>query len=119
MLSASREPLEVLAPLSLTNSARRICTEPSNLSEFVCFFEHMHFGGDRICLAPGFGFRDLRPGDWNDVISSIEWCRWEVSIFQHINFTGDEFLQPAGCDTPFLEAFRWNDIASSAANWGP
>ena len=120
MLSAahgSHRSLDILASLPL-GDARALCTNPSNLSEFACFFEHMHFGGDRICLGPRLGFPDLTQGGWNDVISSVDWCRWEISLFEHIHFQGNELLIASGCDAPYLAALGWNDRASSAVNWG-
>jgi hypothetical protein len=118
MLAASREAPEVLAGLELTD-ARSVCTtNPDSLGEFAFYFEHMHFGGDSISDQPGWGFASLVIGDWNDTISSVDWCRWDVSLFQHSNFEGDELFLRAGCDTPYLEAFRWNDTASSTVNWG-
>jgi hypothetical protein len=118
MLAASRRSQEVLASLSLT-TARTVCTsDPDSLGEFAGFFEHMHFGGDGIWLGPARGFPDLTQGDWNDVISSVDWCRWDVELFEHVQFSGDTLYLWAGCDTPYLEAFGWNDRASSAINWG-
>jgi hypothetical protein len=118
MLAASRQSQEVLASLSLTN-ARTVCTtNPDSLGEFAGFFEHMHFGGDSIWLGPSRAFPDLTQGGWNDVISSVDWCRWDVELFEHIHYGGSTLYLWAGCDTPYLEAFGWNDRASSAVNWG-
>jgi hypothetical protein len=119
MLAASRQAsYEALASLSLTSARTTCTTNPDSLGEFAGFFEHMHFGGDSIWLGPARGFPDLTQGDWNDVISSVDWCRWDVELFEHVQFGGNSLYLAAGCDAPYLEAFGWNDRTSSAINWG-
>jgi hypothetical protein len=118
MLAATRQARPP-SPAVVPTTARTVCTtNPDSLGEFAGFFEHMHFGGDSIWLGPARGFPDLTQGDWNDIISSVDWCRWDVEIFEHIHYGGSSLYLAAGCNTPYLEAFGWNDRVSSAINWG-
>ncbi len=104
---------------------------PDSLPEQVCFFEHINEDGDVKCLPPRRAYSDLtRVGrskflwwytnDWNDVISSVSACRWDVSLFEHINYGGSQLYLPArlGRNTPNLVELGWNDRASSIVNWG-
>ena len=107
-----------------------ICQQPpDNLPEQACFFEHTNEGGDVICLPPARAYPDLtRVGrnkvfwwyttDWNDVVSSVSWCRWDVSLYEHINYGGSALYLTAGCNTPNLVELGWNDRASAIVNWG-
>lgn len=91
--------------------------------ETRCFFEHIGEGGDVECLAPARAYPNLlqvgrvKVGwwcttDWNDVISSVSWCRWDVTLYEHINYGGSQLFLPAGCNTPNLVELGWNDRAS-------
>lgn len=108
----------------------QICQQPpDSLPEQACFFEHIGEGGDVVCLPPAQAYHDLTlvgrtkvlwwyTTDWNDVISSVSWSRWDVSLFEHINYGGSELWLPAGCNTPNLVELGWNDRASAIVNWG-
>ncbi len=111
------------------SSARgeHICQSPPDaLPEQACFFEHVNEEGDIICLPPNRAYADLTrvsrgflgTGDWNDFISSVSWCRWDVSLFEHIHYGGSQLWLRAGCTTPNLVELGWNDRASAIVNWG-
>ncbi|HEY9009598.1 MAG TPA: SH3 domain-containing protein [Devosia sp.] len=53
----------------------------------VCFYEHVNFGGARLCARPGESAARL--GSFNDRISSIR-IRGdaEVQVCEHVNFQG-------------------------------
>ncbi|MEZ4869314.1 MAG: hypothetical protein R3C14_48780 [Caldilineaceae bacterium] len=114
----------------MRSQSEHICTSnPDGLAEQVCFFSDINEEGDVKCLAPGRAYSDLtRVGrnlvtwwytaDWNDVISSVSWCRWDVSLYEHINYGGSQLWLRAGCNTPNLVELGWNDRASSIVNWG-
>ncbi|WP_175410037.1 hypothetical protein [Streptomyces sp. TRM64462] len=109
-------------------SLEHVCTtNPGSLPEQVCFFEDAGESGDVRCLDPARGYPNLsrvRRGflgtqNWNDVISSLSWCRFDVSLFDAFDWQGNEFFAPRGCNTPDLNRFGWGDRAASIANWGP
>lgn len=112
------------------SQSEHICQQPPyNLPEQVCFFSDIHENGDVICLAPGRAYPDLTgvgrtkvlwwySDFWNDVISSVSWCRWDVTLYEHTNYGGSQLWLPAGCNTPNLVELGWNDRASSVVNWG-
>jgi hypothetical protein len=118
-------PRTALAALS-----EHVCTSnPDSLPEQVCFYEHIGEGGDVKCLAPARAYPNLLQvgrvkvgwwytSDWNDVISSVSWCRWDVTLYEHIDYGGSQLFLPAGCNTPNLVELGWNDRASSVVNWG-
>jgi hypothetical protein len=126
MISESRNLVRTTTEESITlASSEHICTtNPDSLGERVQFYEHINEDGDTIGLNPDRAYSDLTRvshglfGDWNDVISSVGWCRWDVSLFQHTNFQGNELWLPAGCNTPNLDQLLWSDQASSIVNWG-
>ncbi len=106
-------------------------TNPDHLPEQVCFFEHINEEGDVLCLPPRSACPDLtRVGrskllwwytnDWNDVISSVSLCRWDVTLFEHINFGGSQLWLPAVAAHNYrsLVELGWNDRTSSIVNWG-
>jgi hypothetical protein len=107
-----------------------ICTtNPDSLPDQVCFYEDIGEAGDVKCLAAGRAYPNLLQvgrvkvgwwytSDWNDVISSVAWCRWDVTLYEHINYGGSQLFLPAGCNTPNLVELGWNDRASSVVNWG-
>lgn len=106
-------------------TSEHICQQPpDNLPERVQFFEDINESGDTIGLNPDTAYPDLTGvghglfGDWNDTISSVDWCRWDVSLFEHINYGGSQLWLPAGCNTPNLVNLGWNDRASAIVNWG-
>src|SRR3712207_2885929 len=71
-------------------TSEHICTtNPDSLGERVQFFEHINESGDTIGLNPGRAYPDLTNG-WNDVFSSVGWCRWDVSLFEHIHYRGSQ-----------------------------
>lgn len=119
-----------LSEVAVQPLAEHICTNnPDSLGEQACFFEHIGEQGDVRCLPPNRAYRDLtRVGrtkvawwytsDWNDVISSVSWCRWDVSLYEHVNYGGSQLWLPAGCNTPNLVELGWNDRASAIVNWG-
>lgn len=108
-------------------SWEHVCTtNPDSLSPVAVFWEDAGEQGDSLSLDPGFGYTDLSQvhrgflgtQNWNDVISSLSWCRFDVSLFDAINWTGNEFFAVKGCNTPDLAPFGWSDEAASIANWG-
>lgn len=112
-------------------SSEHVCTDPPfNLPDRVQFFWDINESGDTIGLngthegQPGEAYPDLTEvdhglfGDWNDEISSVSQCRWDVSLFEHINFGGSQLWLRARCNTPNLVPLGWNDRASSLVNWG-
>lgn len=126
MIRESKNMIGVLAG-GVTAFSEYICASPpDSLPEQVCFFEDSNQSGDVICLPPSRAYRDLTQvsrgflglSDWNDLISSVSWCRWDVSLYEHINYGGSELYLPAGCNTPNLQDLGWNDRASSIVNWG-
>jgi hypothetical protein len=115
---------------ALAARSEHVCTSnPDSLPEQVCFYEDIDEGGDVKCLAPARAYPNLLQvgrvkvgwwytSDWNDVISSVAWCRWDVTLYEHINYGGSQLFLPAGCNTPNLVELGWNDRASSVVNWG-
>ncbi|WP_411574730.1 hypothetical protein [Streptomyces fradiae] len=108
-------------------SFETVCTtNPAALPARVCFFEDAGEQGDVKCLDAGLGYPNLsrvRRGflstqNWNDVISSLSWCRFDVSLFDAFDWQGNEFFARKGCTTPDLARFGWGDRAASIANWG-
>jgi len=130
MLAEARALRTNPAPAQSLASFEHLCTSnPDSLPEQVCFFEHIGEGGDVKCLAPARAYPNLlqvgrvKVGwwyttDWNDVISSVSWCRWDVTLYEHINYGGSQLFLPAGCNTPNLVELGWNDRASGVVNWG-
>ena len=99
-------------------TSEHICTtNPDSLGDRVQFYEHINESGDTIGLNPRRAYPDLTNG-WNDILSSVGWCRWDVSLYEHIHYGGSQLWLPAGCNTPNLVILGWNDRASSCVNWG-
>jgi hypothetical protein len=119
MISESSELVSTMTEASIQPAtSEHICQQPPfNLPERVQFYEHIHQSGDTIGLNPGFAYPDLRSG-WNDILSSVSWCRWDVSLYEHIHYGGSQLWLRAGCNTPNLVILGWNDRASSCVNWG-
>ncbi|TKS96361.1 hypothetical protein [Streptomyces lasalocidi] len=90
------------------------------------YSEHDHGGGDWLWNGPALGWLDLKKvgrgflhlGDWNDIISSTDFCRWHVTLFDRPNYGGNRFEIPAGIAVNHLTPFGWNDCVSSTFNWG-
>jgi hypothetical protein len=125
MISESRKIAGAAAETTAT--AEHICQDPpDNLPEQAVFWWDINESGDTISLPPGRAYSDLTKvrhgflglGNWNDAISSVSWCRWDVSLFWDINYGGSQLWLPAGCNTPNLVDLGWNDQASSIVNWG-
>jgi hypothetical protein len=126
MISESSKLVRTMTEESIpAATSEHICQQPpDNLPERVQFFEDINLDGDTIGLNPDTAYPDLTDvghglfGDWNDIISSVDWCRWDVSLFEHINYGGSQLWLRAGCNTPNLVNLGWNDRASSIVNWG-
>jgi hypothetical protein len=121
---SSRLASKMTTESNTADTSEHICTSnPDSLGERVQFFEHINESGDTIGLNAGRAYPDLTRvshglfGDWNDTISSVSWCRWDVSLFSDINYGGSELFLQRGCNTPDLGV--WGDDASSVVNWGP
>jgi hypothetical protein len=101
-------------------------SNPDSLPELSYYFEHTDGQGDWLQNGPSRAWRDLTRvprgvlgfGDWNDIISSVDWCRWDISLYEHINYGGSQLYLPAGRTYYHLDQFGWNDRASSVVNWG-
>jgi hypothetical protein len=130
MFAEAKEIRGRLSEVAVQAQSEHICTSnPDSLPEQARFFEHVGEHGDIRSLPPSRAYPDLtRVGrkkvgwwyttDWNDVISSVSWCRWDVSLYEHINYGGSQLWLPAGCNTPNLVQLGWNDRASAIVNWG-
>jgi hypothetical protein len=101
-------------------------TNPDSLSPMARYFEHAGQGGDLLQNNPGRAWHDLTQvnhgflglGNWNDLISSVDWCRWDISLYEHINYGGSQLYLAAGRTYNNLSDFGWNDRASATVNWG-
>lgn len=101
-------------------------SNPNSLSPVSTYFEHAGLGGDRLSNNPARAWQDLtrvRRGflglsNWNDLISSVDWCRWDIVLYEHINYGGRRLYLPAGRTYKFLFNYGWNDVASATANLG-
>lgn len=115
---AAPAPVQALHDIGTTN--------PDSLSSVASYFEHDDNQGDRLQNNPGRAWRNLTQvhrgflnlGDWNDIISSVDWCRWDISLYEHINYQGSSLYLRAGRTYNHLSQFGWNDRASSTVNWG-
>jgi hypothetical protein len=103
------------------------CAEPpDSLPEQVFFYEDADESGDSLSLQPNFYYPDLSDvrhgflglGNWDHIISSLSWCRWDVFMWDGPNGTGSAIWLPAGCNTPNLDVFGWNDRARTIFNGG-
>ncbi|MDF3313695.1 hypothetical protein P3H15_53485 [Rhodococcus sp. T2V] len=103
-------------------------TNPDSLPALSYYFENAYKGGDWLQNGPGRAWRDLRRvprgifhlGDWNDIISSVDWCRWDISLYEHPGYqpTASQLYLRAGRTYYYLAEFGWSDKASSTVNWG-
>lgn len=128
MLSEARK-LPVASQKTEVRPRELVCTSnPDSLEDIVRFWEDTNESGDIRSVGPGLGYRDLSglhrgflsTQNWNNIISSLSWCRFDVSLFDLTGFDSGagEFFAAKGCNTPDLTPFGWNDRASSIANWG-
>lgn len=128
MLSEARQ-LPVASEKTELQPREHVCTSnPDSLEDIVRFWEDANESGDIRSVGPGRGYADLSglhrgflgTQNWNNIISSLSWCRFDVSLFDLTGFNSGagEFFAPKGCNTPDLTPFGWNDRASSIANWG-
>lgn len=98
-------------------------TNPYNLPEEAKFYQDIDGAGKVLKLRPGYGYRDLTRiplfySTWNDKISSVDWCRWPVTLYEHVDYGGSQIQLGSVCTTMNLELLGWNDRASSVINWG-
>jgi len=101
-------------------------TNPDSLSDLSYYYSDDSARGDWLQNGPGRAWRDLsrvgrgifHAGDWNDVISSVNWCRWDVSLYEHANYGGSQLYLRAGRTYFHLSEWGFNDRASSTVNWG-
>jgi hypothetical protein len=101
-------------------------SNPDSLSPLARYFEHAGQGGDLLQNNPGRAWHDLTQvrhgflglGNWNDLISSVDWCRWDISLYEDINYGGSQLYLRAGRTYNNLSDFGWNDRASATVNWG-
>lgn len=101
-------------------------TNPDSLPEHSSYFEHDDAGGDRLDNRPGYGWRNLRRvprgflglGDWNDIISSVNWCRWHITLWDLPDFGGNRLELYAGQTYYHLSQYGWGDCVSATMNWG-
>ncbi|MFB6437325.1 hypothetical protein ACFCVY_11160 [Streptomyces sp. NPDC056411] len=128
MVSEARRLPAVSQSATLLESEHVCTSNPDSLEDIVRFWEDAGEQGDIRSVGPGLGYKDLSglhrgflgTQNWNNIISSLSWCRFDISLFDLTGFDagGGEFFAPKGCNTPDLTPFGWNDRASSIANWG-
>jgi hypothetical protein len=116
-----------LVPGETAIPAENVCVNnPDSLPEQVFFYEDADESGDSLNLQPNFIYSDLSDvrhgflglGNWDHIISSVSWCRWDVFLWDGPNGTGSWLRLPAGCNTPDLGVFGWNDRARTIYNAG-
>ncbi|MFF4029090.1 hypothetical protein ACFYZ2_04870 [Streptomyces sviceus] len=101
-------------------------SNPDSLPELSYYYEDEDAGGDWLQNGPGRAWPDLRSvprgflhtQNWNDIISSVNWCRWDVSVWDTPNYQGSQLYLPAGVTYFHLSQLGWNDCVSATANWG-
>lgn len=101
-------------------------TNPDSLPSVASYFQHDDNQGDRLQNNPGRAWRNLTRlsrgflglADWNDIISSVDWYRWDISLYEHVDYQGSSLYLRAGRTYQHLSDFGWNDRASSTVNWG-
>lgn len=109
------------AMLSETRSMSPDTAMDLGLPTFTVVWEDANQGGDHLQLEHGFSWPDLTrvhrgflgTQDWNDIISSVSACQFDVILFADINFSGDQFFVPAGNAIMDLTPFGFNDLVSS------
>ena len=120
------EHLAVAEPLAVELAGDIGTTNPDSLSGVSRYFEHADQGGDQLGNNPGRAWRDLTQvrrgflglGNWNDVISAVDWCRWDLMLYEHVGYGGARLFLRAGRTYNRLSDFGWNDVASATANFG-
>jgi hypothetical protein len=98
----------------------------SQLPAIAVFYSDINFGGDRISLDPGYSYVDLTKvhrgflhlQNWNDIISCVAPCRWDIMLLEDINGQGSRLYLNAGGSWPDLTQLGWNDRASMISNVG-
>lgn len=101
-------------------------SNPDSLSPISRYFEDINQGGDLLQNNPGRAWHDLTQvrhgflglGNWNDLVSSVDWCRWDITLYENINYGGSQLYLRAGRTYNNLTDFGWNDRASAVVNWG-
>lgn len=101
-------------------------SNPDSLSDLAYYYSNDSGGGDWLQNGPARAWRDLSKvgrgilhlGNWNDVISSVNWCRWDISLYANANYQGSQLYLRAGRTYFHLSEWGWNDRASSTVNWG-
>jgi hypothetical protein len=101
-------------------------SNPDSLSPISRYFEDINQGGDLLQNNPGRAWHDLTQvrhgflglGNWNDLISSVDWCRWDISLYENISYGGSQLYLRAGRTYNNVVDFGWNDRASAVVNWG-
>ncbi len=124
--SGLTQHLAVAEPLSDTVAEDIGTTNPDSLSGVSRYFEHADQGGDQLSNNPGRAWRDLTQvrrgflglGNWNDIISAVDWCRWDLMLYEHVGYGGARLFLRAGRTYNRLSDFGWNDVASAVANFG-
>ena len=99
---------------------------PDYLTPIAQYAEHDDQLGEWLSNNPGRAWRDLTRvsrgplglGDWNDIISSVKGCRWDISLYEHVDYGGSQLYLRAGRHYNHLADFGWNDRASATVNWG-
>ncbi|MEU1287483.1 hypothetical protein [Kitasatospora sp. NPDC005856] len=114
---------------AMLSEARSMDTDVAldfGLPTFTRVWEDANEGGDRLELEHGFHWPNLvnvprgflHTQNWNDIISSVSVCAFDVDLFWDINLSGADFFVPAGTRIPDLTPFGWNDAVSSFICWG-
>ncbi|MYV39426.1 hypothetical protein GT030_11220 [Streptomyces sp. SID1328] len=101
-------------------------SNPDSLSVDSHYYENDDLGGDWLQNGPGRGWSDLSKvhrgflglGNWDNIISSVDWCRWHITLFDGANWGGSRLELPAGRTRYHLRDFGWNDRTSATVNWG-
>jgi len=120
------EHLAAAEPLAFEMAGDIGTTNPDSLSGVSRYFEHAGQGGDQLSNNPGRAWRDLTQvrrgflglGNWNDIISSVDWCRWDLMLYEHVGYGGARLFLRAGRTYNQLSDFGWNDVASATGNFG-
>ena len=120
------EHLAATEPLAFELAEDIGTTNPDSLSGVSRYFEHAGQGGDQLSNNPGRAWRDLTQvrrgflglGNWNDFISAVDWCRWDLMLYEHVGYGGARLFLRAGRTYNRLSDFGWNDVASATANFG-
>ncbi|MCK7621716.1 hypothetical protein MUU72_00985 [Streptomyces sp. RS10V-4] len=126
MLSEVRRTYADSAQMAVLSGEHYCVSHPEALPDYVRVWEDANESGDYLDLDAGYYYPDLskvhrgflHTQNWNDIISSLSACRYDVALFEDTGLTGHEFFAPKGCNTPDLSALGFNDITSSLINFG-